>query len=294
MFIGFKPQENVKPAVIETLREFTENDDPGNSSIVFAGTGINSGLYNMVFESLGKERLDKVKGIHIVSGSIYPYLFFLARQEGKFLWTRAKLKNWEPAARKWMGIIPLLSFAKVLWCLATKKEYFFSSDQAVLPVKKAVSPDFYNQKISSLPHNVSVWVYNNTKHSLEEVTATSEKWKDRPLIDLARATPAFPPMVQAFKTDDETFSDPDFSRANLELRNKLKTSGANVLFCNMYRHGRQGDVFYLKPHQYKSGKAMMIIDYLIFLLGIPNKRVADSVLQGHRDAKPAVLRAVHQ
>lgn len=267
-------QDLMNPELEGELRQFIAGDRPENSAVVFAGTGVNSALHNFVSVRLGLDRLLAMKEVHLISGGVYAYLGFYAHRHGLMQAEKGRMVEWERQNRRDWGVIPVYSFLHFLLNRARGKGHVFSGDRPTRPLKRALVPELYTKSVAELPANVRIWCYSQLEKKLVCISSRDPYWAGLSIADVATAAMAIPGLTEPLEYKGQLYSDADFCPETGRLRGLLKEVSANTLYSNMMKHGPEGNVRFVRPHNQRDGRKMMSRDFLKFIFGLPNPALA--------------------
>lgn len=260
--------EHVESVVSDFLRRSPLED----STLILDGTGVNGHIQLAVLKAIGFKNLFKLKKIHLISGSYYSFLGFLSICEGDLAEAEHKMSLWDRNNRRlWHRTGFFLGLYKLFRLIGLRKSvYDHSSLEAMLV--GSTSESFCNKSLKDLSTNISVWLYDLNRCEMFDAR-TDLQFQSLTLAKVARCCAAIPALYGPYKLYGREVIDPVFSPEYRSLLKQLRTNEKNCLVSNVTTNRMTDSIIWLKPHQFGSGKKMVVSDFARMILCIPNPRI---------------------
>ena len=279
-----KFQIKEKERVAEEVKEFLRRAPLENSGLTLDGTGINASYQYIILSMLGMDRILKLKNVNVISGSIFPYLFFLALKENQLTYTNERLEEWAQQWRRWHGVKPVTTVVKALYHWAVGQSPLNGNGNR-LSFEATVTPEFSARTVNDLPANARFWLYCVSQKKLVSVHSRGPL-SDMPLGLLVKCMTSVPRFFGTSTFQGEEYSDPIYSPLLNSLRSNLRAECRNLLISNMLFNRRSKSQILVKPHGYNNGRRLMYRDFLLFIAGLPIPELVDATRYGLFETQP--------
>lgn len=263
----------------EVVSEFLRREPLHNSTLTLDGTGVNGSLQYKVLSHIGLQRLDALKKVNVVSASTYAYLFFRAYHNGALTLDESAMKRWDANNRRHHDVATLRTAAKLAINRLTGKRSALSGKGFSDAYLSSITESFSRLRVADMPANANFWLYCHTDRKLICLNANNE-YQSWPLTDVIRAAPSVPGLFSMAEIHGKKYYDPVYSPAAKEMYRIMRGESGPHLFSNMRREGVSNNVSYFKPHDMRSGDMLILKDFMLFILGLPNASVWQSIQSG--------------
>jgi hypothetical protein len=282
MFRNLSPRTDER--IKEATRKFLSAAALEESTIVLDGPGIGCTSHTIALGYLGLERIFRLKAIHSFSSSSYGTMGFIAMRDGTLTMRAEDVIGWNRGnQRRHQLTFPGSVLTKLPSLI--RRGYLFSNQRAEDALTCSSSQAFVQKKVRDLPPNVHFWVYNKTEKRNEDIHAGNPVFADWTMGEVIRAAVSIPYIYETFIKDGKEYRDPMFSPTLRELMRELRT-GANVLFWNTKYSATKQNLIAVKGHESKNGLRRIIVDELLFLLGIDNPEFDEGMKKGFFETSP--------
>ncbi|MBI4405611.1 MAG: hypothetical protein HY537_15725 [Deltaproteobacteria bacterium] len=269
----------------QLVKRFLQKAPLNESCLIFDGPGIGLGTPLFVLSLLGKRRLDALKAIHFLSGSSFAPLWFYAKNEGQLLLTPENVANYYSQNQRDRGVKPvvtlLVSVGRKLRGAKWVHPNVFLEDC----LRPTLSQSFLRRPIGEWPANVHFWTYDKVSKRFIDLTARGE-YPRLPTSKLVCATAAIGGLFEPLYYEGAAFIDAILAPGIKEHLKQLRAQSTNNLICHMYRSGEKANNLFLKLHSDRFAYRRLGWDYFIWLAGLKNREVGETLRVGLFELKP--------
>ena len=132
------------------------------SSVIVDGPGLGCTSHGLLLALLGFERLSGLQAVHFFSSSGYAGFFFNAKQCQKLKISRQDVADWNKRNQRRHRIKPVISALGFLGKKLLGKPWYFRNHLLADALHSAVSEEYADASIASLPANYHFWTYDTT------------------------------------------------------------------------------------------------------------------------------------
>lgn len=257
------------------VRQFKGDNTPSNAIVTLGGTGLNGAVQAWALKELGKDYLDQLKAFNILSGSVFSYILFLGLTEKQPI-NQEFFTHFDKLNRRFHRA-SFFGGAKHFLFKGGIKQGLFANNCLGDTLFNIFDRSFLSRTLAELPAHCHFYTYCHKYHKVFEMTPDSE-FSDMNLTEILRACATVTPMHGYFHYKDYQLSDPMFTSLYPSLRKKLFSTQLPHLYINFIKEGKSRNMTFVKHHQLKHPKYIMLRDFIKFYLNIPNK----SIDQAHR------------
>jgi hypothetical protein len=246
-----------------------------DATLTLDGTGPNGAVQLVVLRAVGQERLARLREIHVISASTFPFLGELALSAGEHRWRVDDLiSGWDRATRKCHSA----SLTRYLGHKALgrwNRKPLFRGNTLSIVLRRIVTDRFAETRVRDLGCNAVFWLYDVDRKELVRVDRDGDL-RDATLDEVAACSCAVPKLYELGRLAGRRFIDPVYSPMYRDLIKSLREASRNHLFANVIKDRTTEREIMLKNHDFGDGHEMMRSDFLRLAMNRPNQRVIDA------------------
>ncbi len=289
---GAPAADEVEGKIRRAVELFARRSSLDEATLTLDGTGPNGPLQMAVIGALGAERLQRLRRINVISGSVFSFLGMMAGHAGEHYYEFPELiRDGDVLSRQAhrAGLLRVLRFALLD---AWRKRPMFDHEAHSRLLGQFVTEEFSRTRVGELPCNAAFWLYDVDARELVCASRDSELGSAT-VAEVAQCVAAVPRLYPPGRIGGRRFIDPVYSGAYRELMSRLRREGKpNHLIANVVRDRIAEHEIYLQSHDHPDGVRMIRNDFLRMALNLPNPRVADAYRVAQRLSPPSKPRRV--
>jgi hypothetical protein len=262
--------------------------------LVLRGTGLNIWHYQGFLKNFSLQELAEFRAIYGISGGAVALWFYVLGHLGLF--DETVVVDFDRLMRSVMNHYNLVTR---LWKMATKTHAYQAEDNLRL-LLLLTSPKAAHQTLRDFPlPNFSVVAHEQISDSLLLIDAEAYPHFSIPkvlsYVVTTSATTKGIPLVAREPYQGLSISDFDFAntKTKQQFRHFLSTkhSSDRVFQINILRSGSEANTTYVKVSTDRSPRIRQAFDFILFFLGIPNRRYLETYLRSKGSGCGTIVRS---
>lgn len=260
----------------QSVRLFKKRVPAERAALTFGGTGLNGAVQFWVLNELGQKYIRDAHQLNLVSGSVFSYILYIALCEDQRI-DQDYLIDFDRLNRRFHKASFLQSCkhivsGKVIKTGLYPNHYLGGAITGIFDQK------FLDRKLSEMPKNVCFYSYCSLRDSIVDITPGTI-FDDMNIMDILRACASVVPLHGHFCYEGYHFCDPMFSPQCKNLFQRLFSTQLDHLVVNYKKEGKSDNIYFVKHDQNHFPKFVLLRDFLMLYLNIPNKALNKTHIQ---------------
>lgn len=237
--------------------------------VTLAGTGPNGTSQFPMLRQLGRERLQTLAEINLISASSVSYFMYIAATEGGF--NAEGYRDYELQVRQ-LHKGGILRFLKYVFLREHRSRAFFCNELLTQTLSIFFERDFLDLKFRHFDKNLCCHSFCKIKNRF--IVITPQTHPEMTVEDVCRACCSVPFLHGQFEYGQSSLIDSMFGADFNTLRKTIVSVEANHLYANIKYDGEYRNILFVKNRSERFPVLSTLMGFFYLCTGIPNRAIA--------------------